>query len=93
MPPAPARKGKTHRLRATVEEDADPGVPVGLPVGEVTRVADGHILVQLYAQLDRMEYIRLVDYSLPGILMQDLGIDTSQATDVTSPAGKLHRAQ
>jgi rod shape-determining protein MreC len=67
--------------------------PVGLPVGEVTRVADGHILVQLYAQLDRMEYIRLVDYSLPGILMQDLGIDTSQATDVTSPAGKLHRAQ
>jgi rod shape-determining protein MreC len=68
--------------------------PVGLPVGEVTRVADGHILVQLYAQLERMEYIRLVDYSLPGILMQDLGIDTSQATDVTSPAmGKLHRAQ
>jgi hypothetical protein len=40
-----------------------------------------------------MEYIRLVDYSLPGILMQDLGIDTSQATDVTLPAGKLHRAQ
>jgi rod shape-determining protein MreC len=68
--------------------------PVGLPVGEVMRVADGHILVQLYAQLDRMEYIRLVDYSLPGILMQDLGIDTSQSTDVTSPAlGKLHHAQ
>ncbi len=44
--------------------------PVGLPVGEVVRV-EGHILVQLYAQLDRMEYIRLVDYSLPGILMQD----------------------
>ena len=68
--------------------------PVGLPVGEVTRVGDGHILVQLYAQLERMENIRLVDYSLPGILMQDLGIDTSQASDVTSPAmGKLHRAQ
>lgn len=68
--------------------------PVGLPVGEVTRVADGHILVQLYAQLDRMEYIRLVDYSLPGILMQDLGIDTSKAAGVTSPGlGKLPRAQ
>jgi rod shape-determining protein MreC len=67
--------------------------PVGLPVGEVVRV-EGHILVQLYAQLDRMEYIRLVDYSLPGILMQDLGIDTSKAADVTSPAlGKLPRAQ
>jgi rod shape-determining protein MreC len=67
--------------------------PVGLPVGEVTRVADGHILVQLYAQLERMEYLRLVDYSLPGILLQDLGVDASKA-DVTSPAlGKLPRAQ
>jgi rod shape-determining protein MreC len=67
--------------------------PVGLPVGEVTRIGEGHILVQLYAQLDRMEYIRLVDYSLPGILMQDLGIDASKAADMTSPAlGKLPRA-
>jgi hypothetical protein len=41
-----------------------------------------------------MEYLRLVDYSLPGILMQDLGVDTAKATDVTSPAlGKLNRAQ
>lgn len=68
--------------------------PVGLPVGEVVRVGEGHILVQLYAQLDRMEYIRLVDYSLPGILMQDLGIDTSKAADGASPGlGKLPRAQ
>jgi rod shape-determining protein MreC len=68
--------------------------PVGLPVGEVVRVGEGHILVQLYAQLDRMEYIRLVDYSLPGILMQDLGVDTSKAANVSAPAlGKLPRAQ
>jgi rod shape-determining protein MreC len=52
--------------------------PPGLPVGEVSRVANGHILIQLYAQLDRMEYLRLVDYSLPGILMQDLGVDVSK---------------
>ena len=68
--------------------------PVGLPVGEVVGIGEGHILVQLYAQLDRMEYIRLVDYSLPGILMQDLGIDTSKAADGASPGlGKLPRAQ
>jgi len=67
--------------------------PAGLPVGEVVRVGEGHILVQLYAQLDRMEYIRLVDYSLPGILMQDLGVDTAKSA-VTSPAlGKLPQAQ
>jgi rod shape-determining protein MreC len=68
--------------------------PVGLPVGEVTRVAEGHILVQLYAQLDRMEYLRLVDYSLPGILMQDLGVDTSKSANMATPAlGKLPRSQ
>jgi len=67
--------------------------PAGLPVGEVVRVGEGHILVQLYAQLDRMEYLRLVDYSLPGILMQDLGVDTAKS-DVISPAlGKLPQAQ
>jgi len=68
--------------------------PVGLPVGEVARVGEGHILVQLYAQLDRMEYLRLVDYSLPGILMEDLGVDTSKSANMASPAlGKLPRAQ
>jgi rod shape-determining protein MreC len=68
--------------------------PAGLPVGEVVRIGEGHILVQLYAQLDRMEYLRLVDYSLPGILMQDLGIDAAESAHVASPAlGKLPGAE
>ena len=60
--------------------------PAGLPVGEVVRIADGRIFVQLYAQLDHMEYLRLVNYSLPGILMQDLGVDVSKSTEVASPS-------
>jgi len=60
--------------------------PAGLPVGEVVRTADGRIYVQLYAQLDRMEYLRLVNYSLPGILMQDLGVDTSKSQEIASPS-------
>jgi rod shape-determining protein MreC len=60
--------------------------PAGLPVGEVVRMADGRIFVQLYAQLDRMEYLRLVNYSLPGILMQDLGVDTSKSQEIASPS-------
>jgi rod shape-determining protein MreC len=60
--------------------------PAGLPVGEVVRMADGRIFVQLYAQLDRMEYLRLVNYSLPGILMQDLGVDPSKSQEVASPS-------
>jgi rod shape-determining protein MreC len=68
--------------------------PAGLPVGEVMRVASGRILVQLYAQLDRMEYLRLVNYSLPGILFEDLGVDTSKAGNAPSPvAGKLPGAE
>jgi rod shape-determining protein MreC len=60
--------------------------PAGLPVGEVVRTADGRIFVQLYAQLDRMEYLRLVNYSLPGILMQDLGVDAGKSQEIASPS-------
>jgi rod shape-determining protein MreC len=60
--------------------------PAGLPVGEVVRTGDGRIYVQLYAQLDRMEYLRLVNYSLPGILMQDLGVDTAKSQEIASPS-------
>ncbi|HVM84293.1 MAG TPA: rod shape-determining protein MreC [Candidatus Binatia bacterium] len=68
--------------------------PAGLPVGEVVGVTNGRILVQLYAQLDRMEYLRLVNYSLPGILMEDLGVDTSKSGSTPSPvAGRLPGAE
>jgi rod shape-determining protein MreC len=53
--------------------------PAGLPVGEVISVTGGHVLVQPYVDFSRLENIRLIDYSLPGILLNDLGVDTTKA--------------
>lgn len=55
--------------------------PAALPVGEVSRIEGGRIFVQLFVKLDRMEYLRLVNYSLPGILSEDLGVDPDKAAN------------
>ena len=41
----------------------------GLPVGVVTAVTDGVVEVQPLVNWDRMEYVRVIDYELPGILL------------------------
>jgi rod shape-determining protein MreC len=43
--------------------------PSGLPVGVVAAVEEGVVRVQLYIDGKRLEYLRLVDYELPGILL------------------------
>jgi len=60
-----------------VTSGAGGAFPPGLPVGEVTEINGGHIRVQPLADLARLEYLRLVNYALPGILANDLKIDTS----------------
>jgi rod shape-determining protein MreC len=60
--------------------------PPGLPVGEVAELADGKIYVQPFADLGRLEFIRMVDYGLPGVLSEDLGVDTGKAQAPRSPA-------
>lgn len=60
-----------------VTSGAGGAFPPGLPVGEVAEVNGGHIRVQPLADLTRLEYLRLVNYALPGILADDLKIDTS----------------
>jgi rod shape-determining protein MreC len=42
--------------------------PPGLPVGVVQSVDDGVAMVQLFVNWDRVEFLRLVDYRLPGVL-------------------------
>jgi rod shape-determining protein MreC len=42
--------------------------PPGLPVGIVQSVDDGVAVVQLFVDWDRMEFLRLIDYHLPGVL-------------------------
>jgi rod shape-determining protein MreC len=42
----------------------------GLPAGRVHAVKDGIVEVEPYVEWDRIEYVRLLDYELPGILLQ-----------------------
>lgn len=60
-----------------VTSGAGGAFPPGLPVGEVAEVDGGHYRVQPLADLSRLEYLRLVNYALPGILRDDLKIDAS----------------
>ena len=42
--------------------------PSGLPIGVVTLVTDGIIEVQPYVNRERIEYVRVLDYGLTGII-------------------------
>jgi rod shape-determining protein MreC len=42
--------------------------PVGLPVGVVTAISDEGVRVMPYADATNIEYVRLMDYGLDGIL-------------------------
>lgn len=44
--------------------------PPGLPVGEVAAIEDGIVRVEPYAELSRLDYLRIVDYGLSGVLPQ-----------------------
>jgi rod shape-determining protein MreC len=43
--------------------------PPGLPIGRVVRAGEQGVRVAPYADWNRMEYLRVVDYRMPGILM------------------------
>ncbi len=42
--------------------------PAGLPIGKVIKVSKNEIVVKPFSSLEQLEYIRLVDYGLEGIL-------------------------
>ena len=42
--------------------------PFGLPVGVVASVSDGGIGVEPYVERNRLEYVRLLDFGLGGIV-------------------------
>jgi rod shape-determining protein MreC len=63
--------------------------PPGLPVGEVADVADGKIFVQPFADLGRLEFIRMVDYGLPGVLSEDLGVDAGKVQAPRPPSAAV----
>ncbi|MFQ5958820.1 MAG: rod shape-determining protein MreC, partial [Alphaproteobacteria bacterium] len=43
-------------------------LPPGLPVGLVAVVEDNIALVQLFVDWHTLEYVRVLDYTLPGVL-------------------------
>lgn len=56
-----------------VTSTAGGAFPAGLPIGVVTAIDDGVPVVQLFVAWDRLEYLRLVDYKLPGVLQSGAG--------------------
>lgn len=54
--------------------------PPGLPVGAITRIENGQIVVQPYVDWERTEYVRLVDYELSNLLLplMDEGMSRGQ---------------
>ena len=47
--------------------------PPGIPVGVVTSVEGGVVRVEPYAELSRLEFVRIVDFGLEGVLPQSAG--------------------
>jgi rod shape-determining protein MreC len=47
--------------------------PPGLPVGVVKSTDNGVVIIQLFVDWDRMEYLRLIDYRLSGVLQGGSG--------------------
>ncbi len=42
--------------------------PVGIPVGEVVQSSEGHIRVRPFADFSRLEFVRVVDYGVTGLV-------------------------
>ncbi len=42
--------------------------PVGIPVGEVVQTGEGHIRVRPFADFSRLEFVRVVDYGVTGLV-------------------------
>ncbi len=44
--------------------------PPGVPVGVVAAIDSGIVRIEPYAELSRLEYVRIVDFGLAGVLPQ-----------------------
>lgn len=44
--------------------------PPGIPIGQVAEVEDGNAAVELFVARDKLQYVRVADYGLAGILIE-----------------------
>jgi rod shape-determining protein MreC len=69
------------RVGDRVVTSGDGGVfPAGLPVGVVDSIEDGVVGIAPFVDWDRMEYLRIVDYALGGILTDEPATADGTAT-------------
>ena len=61
--------------------------PPGLPVGVVASVDNGVIRVEPYAELSRLEVLRIVDFGLAGVLPQS-AVPPPRAPDQSAEIGR-----
>jgi rod shape-determining protein MreC len=59
--------------------------PPGLPVGVVSGITDGIVRVQPYAELSRLDFLRIVDYGLNGVLPQAVAPRSSKSGRAAAP--------
>lgn len=45
--------------------------PPGLPVGKISSIDKNEVKVKLFSKLERLEYIKIIDYGLDGIIKND----------------------
>ena len=45
--------------------------PTGLPIGIITEIGDAGIRIETFASSDQLEFVRLVDYGLDGVIGED----------------------
>src|SRR6202008_4763846 len=51
--------------------------PVGIPVGEVVETGEGHVRVRPFADFSRLEFVRVVDYGVTGLVGGGQGTPTT----------------
>ncbi len=55
--------------RVVTSGDAE-AFPPGIPIGQVAEVEDGNVAVELFVARDKLQYVRVADYGLAGILTE-----------------------
>ena len=45
--------------------------PTGLPIGVVAEIGDAGIRIETFASSDQLEFVRLVDFGLDGVIGED----------------------
>jgi rod shape-determining protein MreC len=62
--------------------------PVGIPVGEVVQSNEGHVRVRPFADFSRLEFVRVVNYGVTG-LVTTTPSGAAAGASVATPAGAL----